>query len=234
MGRIFEKRKERMFARWAKNAKAFTKLGKEIAIAIKLGGGDSKGNPRLRMAITTAKSLNMPKDRIDAAIKRAVSKDAENIEELIYEGYAPHSVALIIACATDNPTRTVANIRSILNRHNGVLATSGAVTYQFAHRGFINLTDEELDEELELKLIDSGLEDVFAGEEGLALYSSFNDFGQLQKAAEELNLSIKGAGLTYEPQNLINLEGEERLEVETLIEAIEEDDDVQHVYSNLG
>jgi YebC/PmpR family DNA-binding regulatory protein len=233
MGRIFEKRKERMFARWTKNARAFTKLGKELSIAIRLGGSDPAGNPRLRLAIQTARSLNMPKDRIDAAIKRATSKDCENLEELSYEGYAPHGVACFIDAATDNPTRTVANIRSVLSRWGGTLATTGALSFVFSRKGIftIDIPKEPLDE-VELYLIDFGLEECVAIEDGVLIYCDFKDFGAMQKAIETRNYNIQNASLQRIPSTFVELTEEQEEEVEKLISALEEDDDVQHVYHN--
>jgi len=234
MGRIFEKRKVRMFARWAKNAKAFTKIGKEIAIAVRLGGGDPNGNPRLRMAIQTARSLNMPKDRIEAAIKRATSKDEASLQEVTYEGYAPHGVALIIQTATDNPTRTVANVRSILTHSKGTLGTTGSLDYLFGRRGafLINPPQGNMDD-FELELIDHGLEDIFDTEEGLMLYSSFENFGTLQQALEARKVEVKSAELQRFPHSTMAVEAAHQAEIDTLIEELEEDDDVQQVYHNM-
>jgi len=235
MGRIFEKRKDRMFARWAKNAKAFTKLGKEIAIAVRLGGGDPDTNPRLRMAIQTGRSLNMPKDRIEAAVKRATSKDEESLQEVIYEAYAPHGVALVIETATNNPTRTVANVRSIVTHHGGTLTTNGALDFVFQRRGVIAIAPPSGDlDDFELEMIDHGLEDIFEGELGLLLYSSFENFVGLQRAVEERKTEVRSAGLQRVPLSLVALAGQQRELVEKIISELEEDDDVQHVYSNLG
>ena len=235
MGRIFEKRKHRMFARWAKNAKAFTKIGKEIAIAVKAGGGDPDGNPRLRMAVQNARALNMPKDRIDAAINRAASKDEASFNEITYEGYAPHGVALIIEAATDNPTRTVANIRSTMSHKNARMATTGALDFIFSRRGVFVIVPPaagELDD-LELDLIDHGLEDIFDSEEGLLLYSSFEQFGSLQRALEERKVEVKSAALQRVPLSTVLVTPEQEQEIEALINELEEDDDVQHVYNNM-
>jgi len=234
MGRIFEKRKDRMFARWAKTAKAFTKLGKELAIAVKLGGPDPAGNPRLRAAIQTARSLNMPKDRIEAAIKRASSKDAANLAEITYEGYAPHGVAVIVESATDNPTRTVANVRSVFNRWNGSLATSGALDYLFERKGVFKITPPSGDlDDLELELIDHGLEELFETDDGLLLYSDYTQFGELQRVLEGKKVELVSAGLQRIPMNYIEVTPEQEAEVEKLVNALEEDDDVQHVYYNM-
>ena len=234
MGRIFEKRKDRMFARWAKTAKAFTKLGKEIAIAVKLGGADPNGNPRLRNAIQMGRTLNMPKDRIEAAIARASSKDEGDLQEVVYEGYGPHGVAFIIEAATNNITRTIANVRSIVTHNGGSLATSGALAFLFDRRGIITIKtpDGDLDE-FELTMIDHGLEDIFEAEEGLQLYTTFENFGSLQRALEERKVEIISATLQRIPRTSVELPEPARHEVEKLIAELEEDDDVQHVYHNL-
>lgn len=235
MGRIFEKRKDRMFARWAKTAKAFTKIGKEIAIAVKLGGVNPDGNPRLRAAIQTARTLNMPKDRIEAAIKRASSKDEADLQEILYEGYAPHGVALIITTATNNATRTVGNVRSLLSHNNGTLGTSGSVSFLFDHRGVFSIPKPpgEIDE-FELAMIDLGIEDLFETDSGLLLQCSFESFGTIQKALEERGIEPTSATIQYSPKSLIPLSPDQEKEVEELIAALEEDDDVQHVYHNMG
>lgn len=223
-----------MFARWARTAKAFTKLGKEIAIAVKLGGSDPAGNARLRLAIQTARSLNMPKDRIEAAIKRASTKDGADLNEVIYEGYGPHGVAILVETATDNATRTVANVRSIFNRYEGTLGTTGSLDYLFGRRGVFRISPPSGDlDDLELYLIDHGLEDIFEGDDGLILYSSFADFGNMQRALETRGVEVKSAAPQRFPQSTVQLDGEAQKAVMTLIEALEEDDDVQHVYHNL-
>lgn len=234
MGRIFEKRKDRMFARWAKNAKAFTKLGKEIAIAVRLGGADPGGNPRLRAAIQTARSINMPKDRIEAAVKRVSEKGSANLEEISYDGYGPHGVAITVAAATDNGTRTVANVRSIFVRWGGSLGTTGALDYLFDRKGVFIVSKPSGDvDELELELIDHGLEEFFETESGLMLYSSFADFIMLQKAIEAKNLEVQSAGIHRIPKTFADVSPEQEEEIEKLVAALEEDDDVQHVYHNM-
>ncbi len=233
MGRIFEKRKERMFARWAKNAKAFTKLGKEIAIAVRAGGPDPNTNPRLRAAVQTARSLNMPKDRIESAIRRVNEKGGENYEEISYDGYGQHGIAIIVEAATDNVTRTVANVRSIFTRWGGSLATTGALDFVFDRKGVFVVEKPEGDlDDLELFLIDHNLEDLFEGEEGLLLYSSFSDFNTLQKAIESRNLVVKSAGLQRVPKSYVTITPEQEEELDKLVSMLEEDDDVQHVYHN--
>ena len=234
MGRIFEKRKARMFARWSKTAKAFTKLGKEIAIAVKLGGPDPAGNPRLRMAVQTAKSLNMPKDRIQNAITRASSKDIASLQEVNYEGYGPHGIALFVETATDNPTRTVANVRSIFNKYGGSMGTAGSLDYLFDRKGIFSIAKPPGDlEQLELDLIDHGSEDFFESEEGFLLYSNFSDFGTLQRALEMRDIEVKSAALQRIPLNRTKLLPQHEAEVQKLVEALEEDEDVQHVYHTM-
>jgi YebC/PmpR family DNA-binding regulatory protein len=234
MGRIFEKRKVRMFARWSKTAKAFTKLGKEIAIAVKLNGPDPDGNARLRNAINTARALNMPKDRIESAIKRAVSRDEADLQELTYEAYGPHGVALVIETATNNPTRTISNVRSIITHNGGSMASSGALDFIFQRRGVFTIGAVKGDiDEFELNLIDAGLEDIFESEEGFILYSTFENFGALQRALEEAKVEIKSAGLQRVPLSTIELAGSNSAELDALLALLEEDDDVQHVFHNM-
>ena len=235
MGRIFEKRKDRMFARWAKTSKAFTKLGKELAIAVKLGGPDPNSNPRLRMAVQTARSLNMPKDRIENAIRRASSKDEASLQEIIYEGYGPHRVAIVVQTATNNPTRTVANVRSIITHHEGSLGTTGSLSYIFDRRGTFTIKPPAGDlDELELDLIDHGLEEIVEIEDGLQIYTTFENFGAMQRALEERKVEVLSAGLQYFAKTFATLTPEQEVEVNELIEELEEDDDVQHVFHNIA
>lgn len=234
MGRIFEKRKDRMFARWAKTAKAFTKLGKEIAISVKLGGADPANNPRLRMAMQTARSLNMPKDRIEAAIKRASSKDAADLAEITYEGFAPHGVAIFVEAATDNATRTVANVRNIITKHGGNLATTGALDYVFDRKGVFKIATPQGDmDEFELNLIDHGLEEIFEADDGLLLYSSFKQFGDLQKALDSQGVEVKSATPQRIPLSYVAVTTEQEAEIQKMIDKLEEDDDVQSVFHNM-
>ena len=235
MGRIFEKRKDRMFARWAKTSKAFTKLGKELAIAVKLGGPDPHSNPRLRMAIQTARSLNMPKDRIENAIKRASSKDEASLQEIIYECYGPHRVAIVVQTATNNPTRTVANVRSIITHHEGNLGTTGSLSYIFDRRGIFTVAPPDGDmDEFELELIDHGLEEIFETDDGLQIFTTFENFGSMQRALEERKVEVRSAGLQYVPKTMANVTPEQEKEVNDLIEELEDDDDVQHVFHNMA
>jgi YebC/PmpR family DNA-binding regulatory protein len=236
MGRIFEKRKARMFARWSKTSKAFTKLGKELAIAVKMGGIDPASNPRLRMAMQTARSLNMPKDRIQNAIERASSKDEAALEEITYEGYGPHGIAIFVECTTNNPTRTVANVRNYLSKHGGNLATDGALKFLFSRQGIFRIKPPAMDpDELQLELIDHGLEEMFESEEGdLLLYTSFEEFGTLQKALEERKIEVVTAGLQRTPLNTTELPPEQEKDILKIVNLLEEDDDVQHVYHNMA
>jgi YebC/PmpR family DNA-binding regulatory protein len=235
MGRIFEKRKHKMFARYDKMAKAFTRIGKEIAMAVKAGGPDPAYNPRLRQCVINAKGVNMPKDRVEAAIKRAVSKDASNYEEVAYEGYGPYGVPIFIETATDNPTRTVANIRMYFNRNDGQLGTSGSLSFVFDRKGVFRMEPNAHAswEDLELELIDHGLENMERDEEEVILYTDYTDFGKMQKALEDLNLTPKKAGLERIPNSYAELSEEQTDQILEMIEKFEEDDDVIAVYHNL-
>lgn len=235
MGRIFEKRKHKMFARYAKMAKQFTRIGKEIAIAVKLSGPEPDNNPRLRMAMQNAKSVNMPKDRVDSAIKRAVSKDTTNYDEVVYEGYAPHGIAVVVECATDNPTRTVANIRMYFTRANGSLGKTGSLDFLFERKGIFKLAKGNLNiEDLELELIDFGAEEVFEDEGEIFVYTSFQDYGTMQKALEEKGMEVTSTEIQRIPTNTVQLTDDQVKEVEAMIEKIEDDDDVQAVYHNMA
>lgn len=240
MGRIFEVRKATMFARWDRMAKQFTRIGKDIAIAVKAGGPDPDSNPALRRCIQNAKSVNMPKDRVEAAIKRAMGKEMDNFEEVLYEGYAPHGVAILVETATDNPTRTVANIRSYFNKGGGNLGTSGSVSFQFKKMGVFKLNPENINqEELELELIDHGLEEMGegTGENGetvLVLRCAFNDFGNLQKALEEKGFTPLSSELEWIPTTVVELPEDQAQEVLKLVDKIEQDEDVQKVFHNLA
>lgn len=240
MGRIFEVRKATMFARWDKMAKQFSRIGKEIAIAVKTGGPDPNTNPALRRCMQNAKSVNMPKDRVEAAIKRAMGKDMANFEEVLYEGYAPHGVAILVETATDNTTRTVANIRSHFNKGNGSLGNSGSVSFQFRKMGVFKLKTEGVNsEDLELELIDFGLEEMGegTGENGetvLVLRTNFGDFGNMQKALEEKGIHPISAEVEWIPSTTVDLPEEQAQEVLKLVDKLEQDDDVQKVFHNLS
>jgi YebC/PmpR family DNA-binding regulatory protein len=235
MGRIFEVRKATMFARWDKMAKQFTRIGKEIDIAVKQGGPEPENNASLRRCIINAKAVNMPKDRVEAAIKRAMGKDKTDYHEEVYEGYAPHGVALLVETATDNPTRTVANVRMHFNKNSGSLGTSGSVAFMFNRMGEFKIKNNDLDtEELELELIDYGLEEIGEDEEGhIIIRTAFNEFGNMSKALEEKNIEVVTAELTRIPTNTIELSEEYANEVLKLVDHLEQDDDVQKVYHNL-
>jgi YebC/PmpR family DNA-binding regulatory protein len=240
MGRIFEVRKATMFARWDRMAKQFTRIGKEIAIAVKAGGPDPNTNPALRRCFQNAKAVNMPKDRVEAAIKRAMGKEMENYEEILYEGYGPHGVAILVETATDNHVRTVANIKSHFNKGGGALGNSGSVAFQFKKMGVFKLKPEGLNvEELEFDLIDRGLEEMgeAAGENSesiLILRCAFNDFGKMQKALEEKNIIPLSAEVEWIPGTTIPLNDSQVEEVSKLVERLEQDDDVQKVFHNMG
>jgi YebC/PmpR family DNA-binding regulatory protein len=235
MGRIFEVRKSTMFARWDKMAKQFTRIGKEIDIAVKQGGPDPDNNSALRRCIINAKAVNMPKDRVEAAIKRAMGKDKTDYHEEIYEGYAPHGIAILVETATDNPTRTVANVRMHFNKNNGSLGTSGSVAFMFNHMGEFKIKNENIDaEELELELIDFGLEEIGEDEEGnIIVRTAYNEFGNMSKALEDKKLEVITAELTRIPQNTVELSEDHANEVLKLVDHLEQDDDVQKVYHNL-
>jgi len=235
MGRVFEKRKHKMFARFDKMSKTFTKYGKEIAIAIKSGGPDPESNAKLRVVIANAKSQNMPKDRIDAAIKRSAGKDTSNYEEIAYEAMCMKGVGLIIETATDNPTRTVANIRMHLNRGGGELGKSGSLDFAFERKSVFVIKTEGINpEELEFELIDSGLEEIEVEDGEMVITTSFENFGSMQKALESRGLVLVSAELQRMPTSLITLTEEEKEQVENLIEKLEDDEDVQNVYSNIA
>lgn len=240
MGRIFEVRKATMFARWDRMAKQFTRIGKEIAIAVKAGGPDPNTNPALRRCFQNAKAVNMPKDRVEAAIKRAMGKEMENYEEILYEGYGPHGVAILVETATDNHVRTVANIKSHFNKGGGALGNSGSVAFQFKKMGVFKLKPAGLNaEELEFDLIDHGLEEMGdgTGENGesiLVLRCAFNDFGKMQKALEEKNITPISAEVEWIPTTTVPLNDSQAEEVSKLVERLEQDDDVQKVFHNMG
>jgi YebC/PmpR family DNA-binding regulatory protein len=235
MGRIFEKRKHKMFARFDRMAKAFTRIGKDIAIAVKHGGPHPENNPKLRMAIQNAKGVNMPKDRVEAAIKRASSKEEKDYQEVTYEGYAPHGVPLVVECATDNPTRTVANIRLHFSKNGGSMGNSGSVAFLFERRGVFKFDPAKLDlEELELDLIDAGAEDIERNDDEIVVYTKFTEFGHMQKFLESKQLDPKSSEIHYIPTTTKELPEEQQDEVLKLIETLEADDDVQTVYHNLA
>ena len=215
-------------------SKAFTRIGKDIVIAVKEGGADPDHNSKLRAVIQNAKAVNMPKENIERAIKRASDKSQGDFDEILYEGYGPHGIAILIETATDNHTRTVANIRSYFNKCNGNLGTSGSVEFMFDHTCNFCVDPEGLDpEEIELEMIDFGAEEVFMDEDGLHIYAPFESFGAIQKELESRGIEIRSSGFDRIPQVSKELSPEQMEEVEVLLEKIEEDDDVQNVFHNM-
>jgi len=235
MGRIFEKRKHKMFARFARMSKAFNRVGREIEIAVKAGGPSPEYNPRLRMAVQNAKSVNMPKDRVEAAIKRASQKDTAGYTEVTYEGYAPHGIAVIVECATDNQTRTVSNVRHIFKQYDGTMGNSGSISFMFERKGLFKIPAAAIKDvdEFELEMIDHGLDDLTGDDQFIYVYTSFHDFGAMQKALEEKRIEPASTELQYIPTTTKELNEEQQKEVNELIEALEEDDDVQSVYHTM-
>jgi YebC/PmpR family DNA-binding regulatory protein len=240
MGRIFETRKATMFARWDKMSKAFARIGKEITIAVKASGPLPENNPSLRRVIQNARALNMPKDKVEAAIKRASGQDVADYAEILYEGYATHGVALLVEAATDNPTRTVANVRSAFSKGGGSLAATGSVSFVFKRMGVFRLNPAGLDvEALELELIDFGLEEIGegSGEKGepqLVARCAFTEFGHLQKAFEDRGITPISAESEYIPQTLVQLPEDQATEVLQTVDRLEQDEDVQRVFHNLA
>jgi YebC/PmpR family DNA-binding regulatory protein len=239
MGRIFERRKYTMFARWNRMAKAFARCAKEIAIAVKRGSPDPDHNPALRRAMQNARAVNMPKEKVEAAIRRASGQDAVEYQEVLYEGYGPHGVAILVEAATDNPTRTVANLRSLFHKHGGHLGNVGSVSFQFRKLGVFRLAAEGIGADaLELDLIDHGLEEMREGEgekgeRHLILHCSFGDLGRMQRALEERGLKPLSAGHEYHCLSPAELaEGEAKRALE-LVDALEQDEDVQSVHHSL-
>jgi len=234
MGRAFEFRKARKMKRWSAMAKTFTRIGKDIVMAVKEGGPDPENNSRLRAIIQNAKAANMPKDNIERAIKKASDKNTENYKEVLFEGYAPHGIAVLVETATDNNNRTVANIRSYFNKANGSLGTAGSVEFMFDNSCNFRINSAGLDpEEIELEFIDYGVEEVFVDDDGMLLYGPFESFGMIQKELEKRAFEILSSGFERIPQTLKKLEKAAEEEVIQLIEKIEDDDDVQNVYHTL-
>ncbi|MFK8057545.1 MAG: YebC/PmpR family DNA-binding transcriptional regulator [Saprospiraceae bacterium] len=235
MGRAFEFRKERKMKRWAGMAKAFTRIGREISMSVKEGGGNPDNNPRLRMAMNNAKAANMPKTNVENAIKKATEKDSTNYDEIVYEGYGPHGIAILVETATDNGTRTVAHIRHAFSKNGGQMGTNGSVDYMFTRVGQFKIEDGGQDlEELELELIDAGLEEVAKDEDGMIVFTcGFTDFGNFGTALEAQGLEAKSAELVRLPQSLKALSDEQAEEVIKLIDILEEDDDVVNVFHTM-
>jgi YebC/PmpR family DNA-binding regulatory protein len=235
MGRVFEKRKHKMFARFDRMAKAFTRIGKDISIAIKHGGPHPEHNPKLRVAMQNAKGVNMPKDRVDAAIRRASSKEEKDFQEVIYEGYGPHGVPMVVECATENPTRTVANVRLHFAKNGGSMGNSGSVAFMFERKGVFKFHHSKLNlDEWELDLIDAGAEDIEHHEDEILVYTKFTEFGHMQKFLESRQLEAKSSELQYIPNTTKELTEEQQDEVLKLVEVLESDDDVQTVFHNLA
>lgn len=236
MGRAFEYRKARKLKRWGNMARTFTKIGKEIEIAVKAGGPDPSGNVRLRILMQNAKAENMPKDNVERAIKRAISKDAADYKEMIYEGYGPYGIAIIVETATDNTTRTVANVRSYFNKCGGQLGTSGSVSFLFEHKCVFKIAKtESIDpEELELDLIDFGVDELFEDEEGnIQIYGSFESYGAIQKYLEDHGIEIISGEFVRIPTDTKELTPEQRESIDKLVEKLEEDDDVTNVFTTM-
>ncbi len=240
MGRAFEFRKERKFKRWAKMAVQFTRIGKDIVMAVKEGGPSPDTNSRLRTAIQNAKAVNMPKDRVDAAIKRASDKSMAGYEEIVYEGYGPNGVAVLVETATDNTNRTVANVRSYFNKTNGTLGKTGSLDFIFKRVSSFRFDPGDMDlEELEFELIDAGLEEIFVeeneeGKDEAVIHASFEDFGKMQKALEEKGIEVKQAKLERIALSHTEVNEEQAADILKLLDKLEEDDDVQAVYHNMA
>ncbi len=235
MGRAFEYRKARKFKRWGNMAKVFTRLGKEITMAAKTGGGDPATNSKLRLLIQNARSENMPKENVERAIKRAFEKDTSDYKEVVYEGYGPHGVAIVIETATDNTQRTVANIRSYFNKLGGALGTSGMLDFIFDRKCSFTLQKQDNInlEDLELELIDFGAEEIFEDNDEIMIFAEFHSFGPIQKYLEENNFEIKNFKFERIPNDIKSLTEDEKAEVDKLLERIEEDDDVTNVFHNM-
>ena len=236
MGRAFEYRKAAKLKRWGNMARTFTRIGKQIAIAVKSGGPDPETNPHLRAIIANAKHENMPKDNIERAIKNALGKDQKDYKEVTYEGYGPHGIAIFVDAATDNTTRTVANVRSVFNKFGGTLGTSGSPAFMFTQKcvfTFNKPADLDMDEFI-LEFIDLGIDDEYDEEENeVTIYGDPKSFGILQKALEEKGFEITGNEFTRVPNDLKDVNDEQRAVIEKIVERLEEDDDVQNVYTNM-
>ena len=234
MGRAFEFRKARKMKRWSAMAKAFTRIGKDIVMSVKEGGSDPNNNSRLRAVIQNAKAANMPKENVERAIKKASDKNTGDFKEVLFEGYAPHGIAVLVETATDNNNRTVANIRSYFNKLNGSLGTTGSVEFMFDHSCNFRISRNDLEvDEIELEFIDYGVEEVFKDEDGIVLYAPFEYYGIIQKELEKRNFEILSSGFERIPQVIKQLSIDKQKEVLQLIEKIEDDEDVQNVYHSM-
>ena len=234
MGRAFEFRKARKMKRWSAMSKAFTRIGKDIVMAVKEGGPDPDSNSRLRAVIQNAKAVNMPKDNVERAIKKASDKSLGDYKEVLFEGYAQHGIAVLIETATDNNTRTVANVRMCFNKTDGNLGTSGSVVFMFDHTCNFRINGEGMDlEELELELIDHGIEEIFEDDDGVLIYAPFESFGSIQSYLEGANIEILSSGFERIPQVTKKLSKEQAADVEKLLDKLDDDDDVQNVYHTM-
>ncbi len=235
MGRAFEYRKARKMKRWGSMAKTFTKLGKDITIAVKAGGPDPDTNPRLRVLVQMSREANMPKENVERAIKKATSKDQADYKEVVYEGYGPYGIAILVETATDNPTRTVANVRSYFNKFNGSLGTSGSVDFMFDRKCVFKIKEKEgIDlEELELELIDFSVDEIFAEDGEIVIYGEFGSYGQLQKYLEEKGFEVLSCEFERIPLDTKELTSEQIEEIDKLLAKFEEDEDVQNVFHNI-
>lgn len=236
MGRAFEFRKARKMKRWGNMARVFTKIGKEIAVAVKAGGPDPHNNPRLRVLMQNAKAANMPKENVERAVKRATSKDQADYKEILYEGYAPYGVAVVVETATDNHMRTVANVRSYFNKMNGSLGTAGSLTFLFEHKTTFKIAQTEtIDiEELELELIDFGIDEIFEDEGEIIISAPFESYGKIQKYLDDNKLEILSGDFERIPVDTKHVTHEERLIIEKLLDKFEDDDDVTNVFHNMA
>ncbi len=235
MGRAFEYRKARKLKRWGNMSRTFTRIGKEITIAAKAGGPDPDTNPRLRVLMQNAKAANMPKDTVERAIKKATDKDSSDYKEIVYEGYGPYGIAIVVEAATDNNTRTVANVRSYFNKHGGTLGTQGSLSFLFEHKSVFKIkpTEGMSIEDLELELIDYGVDELEADEDEIVLYGAFEEFANIQKHLEENGIEIISAEFERIPNDLKEVTAEQRAQLEKLLEKFEEDEDVQNVFHNM-
>ena len=235
MGRAFEYRKARKMKRWGNMSRTFTKIGKEITIAVKASGPDPDGNPRLRALMQNAKAANMPKENVERAIKKATDKDAGDYKEIIYEGYGPHGIAIVVETATDNHTRTVANVRSYFNKAGGSLGTTGSLSFMFEHKCVFHIKPKDgvSVEDLELELIDYGVDELEADDEEIVLYGAFESNSEIQKYLEENGFEIVSSEFERIPNDVKELDAEQRASIEKLIERLEDDEDVQNVFHNM-
>jgi len=234
MGRAFEYRKARKLARWGNMARTFTKFGKEIAMTVKQGGGNPETNSRLRVIIQNAKSANMPKENIERAIKKASSKDQEDFKEMVYEGYGPHGVAVLVECATDNTNRTVSNVRSYFSKYGGSLGTSGMLDFIFERKCRFTIPKGSINiEEFELEMIDFGVDEIFEEDDNIIIYGPFTEFGAIQKGLEILKIEILNGEFERIPSDMKKLTSEQIADIEKLLEKLDDDEDVQKVYHNM-